>query len=97
MVTVTSLHHTVPLFLKIDSLHNAWGKYIMSSCTCRQSDGAELDPVEVAPDLPLLHHGISHPLTELGVSCGTQKQHRITQWKKKKYRPRNDMYINLYN
>lgn len=41
----------------------------LKSLTCRECDGAELHPVEVAPDPPVLHHGVPHGLVVLDVPC----------------------------
>lgn len=42
---------------------------LLETLTCREGDGAELHPVEVAPDPPVLHHGVAHRLIVLDVSC----------------------------
>lgn len=41
----------------------------LESLTCRECDGAQLHPVEVAPDPPVLHHGVPHGLVVLDVPC----------------------------
>lgn len=42
---------------------------MLPTLTCREGDGAELHPVEVAPDPPVLHHGVAHCLVVLDVPC----------------------------
>lgn len=42
---------------------------LLEALTCREGDGAELHPVEVAPDPPVLHHGVAHRLVVLDVPC----------------------------
>lgn len=42
--------------------------------TCREGDGAELHAVQVAPDSPLLHHGVTHGLVIPDVSWGGNKR-----------------------
>lgn len=52
-----------------------------AALTCREGDGAELHPVQVAPDAPVLHHGVAHGLVVLDVSCkGTAGVQTLYFW-----------------